>query len=100
MARVALLVRYLAEVDAVSNDVLGMYRALSDRGHDVGIFSEHGNNCRPSARPLRQSQRFLRDASALIIYHHSTAWDEGLRVLRKAPCRRVVRYHNVTPPEF
>src|SRR5262249_45175604 len=27
-------------------------------------------------------------------------WDDGLTYVREARCKRVVKYHNVTPPEF
>jgi glycosyltransferase involved in cell wall biosynthesis len=36
----------------------------------------------------------------VFIYHYSIGWDFGLRMLRELPGKRVVKYHNITPPEF
>jgi glycosyltransferase involved in cell wall biosynthesis len=36
----------------------------------------------------------------LLIYHFSIGWKPGLELLGKLNCRRAIKYHNVTPPEF
>jgi glycosyltransferase involved in cell wall biosynthesis len=100
MARVALLVPCLTDADAVSNDVLGMYSALEARGHDVCIFAFFWNVSGPKVRHFTKIERFIDHPSALLIYHHSTGWGEALGIVRQARCRRIVKYHNVTPPEF
>jgi glycosyltransferase involved in cell wall biosynthesis len=40
------------------------------------------------------------DTQAILIYHHAIGWTAGLDLLRRATCRRVVKYHNVTPGRF
>ena len=42
----------------------------------------------------------IADPRGVLIYHFAFGWPPGVEVLRRARCRRVVRYHNVTPPEF
>jgi glycosyltransferase involved in cell wall biosynthesis len=100
MARAALLVPCLTNADAVSNDVLGMYHALEKRGHEVCIFAFFWNLPGPKVRPFTKIERYLDDRSSLLIYHHSTGWGEAEQIVSQARCRRIVKYHNVTPPEF
>ncbi len=100
MSRIALLVPCFMEADAVSNDVLGMYRALDARGHDVCVFATHTNHSEVPVRPLAAARGLLQDPSALAVYHLSTGWLEGAEAMAHARCRRVLKYHNVTPPEF
>lgn len=100
MSRVGLIVPCCIEADAVSNDVLGMYRALVRRGHDVAVFAAHGNVTEVPTHPLFAARRLLQDPAAIAIYHLSTGWREGAALMAGARCRRVLKYHNVTPAEF
>jgi glycosyltransferase involved in cell wall biosynthesis len=99
MARVALLVPCYIEADAVSNDVRGMHKVLTGRGHEARVFAAHRDVGLPSEPPTA-ARRFLRSAADVLIYHHSTGWAEGGALLAAVRCRRAVKYHNVTPPEF
>ena len=87
--RVAILTPSLAPADAVSNDILGERDALKRNGHDVKIFSD--------LAPIR---KFLKNPNDILIYHHSRGWHPGVQLVRELSCRRVIRYHNVTPAEF
>jgi glycosyltransferase involved in cell wall biosynthesis len=89
MKRVAILTPSLAPADAVSNDILGERDALKRNGHDVKIFSD--------LAPIR---KFLKTPTDILIYHHSRGWHPGVQLVRELSCRRVIRYHNVTPAEF
>jgi glycosyltransferase involved in cell wall biosynthesis len=100
MSRVALLIPSFTEADAVSTDVLGMYRALRTRGHDVCVLAAHWEIKGLPVRSLRLPGGILRDRSALLIYHFSTGCREATEVFRKAACRRLLKYHNVTPAAF
>src|SRR5207249_8193640 len=88
MPRAALLVPCLTDADAVSNDVLGMYRVLEARGYDVCIFAFFWNVSGPRVRHFSKIDRFIDDPSALLIYHHSTGWGEALQIVSQARCRR------------
>lgn len=94
--KVAILVAVLGERDAVGTDAREMAAALSRRGHDVHLFATAGNG----AEPLDALDDVIADPRAVLIYHFAFGWPPGVDVLRRARCRRVVRYHNVTPPEF
>ena len=87
--RVAIVTPSLTTADAVSNDVLGEVDALKKNGATVKIFSD-----------LTRVRKFLKDPSDILIYHHSRGWYSGVQLVRELRCRRVIRYHNVTPAEF
>ena len=89
MKRVAILTPSLTTADAVSNDVLGERDALKRNGNDVKVFSD--------LAPVRS---FLRNPDDVLIYHHSRGWHPGVQLVRELSCRRVIKYHNVTPAEF
>ena len=87
--RIAILTPSLTTADAVSNDVLGERDALNRNGNDVGVFSD-----------LAPVRKFLRNPEDVLIYHHSRGWHPGVQLVRELSCRRVIKYHNVTPAEF
>ena len=89
MKRIAILTPSLAPADAVSNDIRGEFDVLKRKGHDVKIFSD-----------LAPVRNFLRSPEDVLIYHHSRGWHPGVQLVRELSCRRVIKYHNVTPAEF
>jgi glycosyltransferase involved in cell wall biosynthesis len=98
--RVALLTPSLATADAVSNDVLGMFDVLTRNNLDVRIFCESHSLKHSAISPLPRLPKFLKHATDILIYHHSRGWTTGVQLVRELSCRRVIRYHNVTPAEF
>jgi glycosyltransferase involved in cell wall biosynthesis len=101
MTRIAIVSLTIARGDAVGNDVLEMGRILTARGHLVALFSSHWVKKSEHSRDLAELADFLADdPEALLIYHHLVGWEAGLDQLRRAACRRVVKYHNVTPGRF
>jgi glycosyltransferase involved in cell wall biosynthesis len=100
MTRIALLTPSITTGDAVSNDVIGMYTVLSKRGYEVQIFADGCSMTEQRVRPASTISRFINSSGGLLIYHYSMGWDTGLEILRELPCKTVIKYHNVTPPEF
>jgi glycosyltransferase involved in cell wall biosynthesis len=45
-------------------------------------------------------EEFVAKPDDVFIYHFSVGWDQGLYLSKTLPCRRVIKYHNVTPPEY
>ena len=86
---VAIVTPTLTTADAVSNDVLGEAGALKRNGYKVKISSD-----------LARVRKFLKNPADILIYHHSRGWYPGVQLVRELQCRRVIRYHNVTPAEF
>ncbi|HET8783058.1 MAG TPA: glycosyltransferase family 4 protein [Pyrinomonadaceae bacterium] len=100
MTRIAILTPTLSSADAVSNDVLVMQRLLRERGHEVNLFADHSNVPDAAVRPGSAAPAYLRDGNDVLIYHHSIGWSSGIDAFKAARCRKMVKYHNVTPAEF
>ena len=98
--RIAICTPYLNSHDAVSNDVIAMYHALRGRGYEADIFVTDSFVTWPEARKLESIEAFISNSEDVLIYHHSVGWDAGVIFLQKLDCRKVVRYHNVTPAKF
>lgn len=98
--RYAMLVPGLAPHDAVSNDVRGMASALRESGHEVALFAPHARGIDEPVHPPDDIDGWLRAAPGVIVYHYCVGWDFALRLFRRLRGPRIVRYHNVTPPEF
>ena len=89
--------------DGVGHDVEGMTRALSGAGCDVHVYAPLGYAPAYASWKVTANQiRPLLDRpDTILIYHHSIGFPELERLLAAAKCRhRILRYHNVTPPEF
>ena len=100
MVRIAIVTPSITTGDAVGNDVLGMCHVLLKHGCDVRLFAEGWTIDKPRVSPVKQVEGFLKKSNDILIYHYSRGWDPGLELLRELKCRKVVKYHNVTPPDF
>jgi glycosyltransferase involved in cell wall biosynthesis len=102
MPRVAIVTPHMTNGDAVCNDVFGMYDVLKKRGLDTRIYAADWNMSDQSYRiwPVSKIKSFLKSLSDILIYHHSMGWRTGADLLNELKCRKVIKYHNVTPPEF
>jgi glycosyltransferase involved in cell wall biosynthesis len=85
--------------DAIGNEVLGITRALRAAGYESDIIVETAD---PRLEDLTVDYRDAVDdlrADDLLIHHFSL----GSRASRTAfalPCRMMLIYHNITPPEY
>jgi glycosyltransferase involved in cell wall biosynthesis len=97
---IGILVPVLSDRDAVGTDALEMAAALERLGHNVRVFAQTtigrvGKTSKPAALA-----GFVAAPDDLVIYHFSFGWPPALDILRPLRCRRIVRYHNITPSEF
>lgn len=90
----------LDQNDAVSNDVFGMRDALRLAGWEARLYAEH--MATGLAGQVLPAVHFGRDLGPedILIYHHSIHWEPGESLYARANCRRIIKYHNITPPEF
>lgn len=100
--RIHILVPTFQPHDAVGNDVAGMYFALRSAGYDAIVFAEHIHHAFSSItrKADKGNDDYWRDSNAILIYHHAILWDLGEQILASTRNRIVIKYHNVTPPEF
>jgi glycosyltransferase involved in cell wall biosynthesis len=98
--RIAICNTSIEPGDAVSNDMLGMYDVLASSGYEVRLFAETSSIENRKAEPLAQLDYFLESPDDIFIYHYATGWTQGMQLLKNLRCKKVVRYHNVTPSEF
>ncbi len=83
--------------DAVTGDMLEIRRALNQAGYRSEIYASHiAVGLQGKIRPL---DSYGGDRSALLIVHHSMGFDRIERVVG-LPDRKILRYHNITPPEM
>jgi glycosyltransferase involved in cell wall biosynthesis len=101
MTRIAILSATNPAGDAVGNDIREMRRILLRRGHEVDVFTaDHGPATPRNRAGLTVLAYVGGDPSAVVLYHHATGWAPGVRLMTRLRCRRVVRYHNITPAHF
>jgi len=98
--KAALLLPVFASRDAIGTDVLGMAECLTALGIETRIFCEGTDAVEARTYPVSELLRFAGGPDDLIIYHYSIGWPQAIDVLKRARGFRVVRYHNITPPEF
>jgi Glycosyltransferase len=98
---VILLHQTFSDGDAIGHDIQGMYNVLEKLSLPVYIFCEY-NVARSNYRMIDISElrKKIKHHTNLLIYHHSIYWQLGEQILKEAKCKVVVRYHNITPPEF
>lgn len=85
--------------DAVSNHVLEIDRALSGWGYRTEIYANTLDEF--GAQVARPDSECPVDAAEddLLIYHYSL-FCPNYRKYLETSCRRVLVYHNITPPEY
>ena len=85
--------------DAVSNDAEAIRKTLSDMGYETAVYASNIDPRLPegSVRHWRQLKEIRSDD--LLIYHGSTG-DPLNRMVSSFNCRRMMIYHNITPPAY
>jgi L-malate glycosyltransferase len=88
----------LAPGDAMSNHVFALRRRIRGWGYDSYAYAVEAKPGVADVRSYRRLFRDVRPADVLLI--HFSMGHEVIDQLVKIPCRRVLVYHNITPPEF
>jgi glycosyltransferase involved in cell wall biosynthesis len=84
--------------DAMSNHVFALRKRIRHWGHDSFAYAVEA---KPGVADVRSYRRLFRDVRPddLLVIHFSMG-HEVIDQLVKIPARRVLVYHNITPPEF
>ncbi|HSP81196.1 MAG TPA: glycosyltransferase [Myxococcaceae bacterium] len=86
----------LAWGDAVGNQVRYLRELLRGWGYDSEIYAEQWDEqCRPLVRPARNYAREADEHTALLIHHSFES--RLVPLIARAPGRKAVVYHNITP---
>jgi glycosyltransferase involved in cell wall biosynthesis len=88
--------------DAIGTDVVQMAAILTQAGYETDVFASGIDPSYASSVKLANTARASQwRSSDVLVFHHSGGWPEGEALVDSARhCRVVIRYHNVTPPEF
>jgi glycosyltransferase involved in cell wall biosynthesis len=97
--KVLLSTLVLNDGDAIGNDLLGMARTLRKDGHECLLFAEK-TRVEADVLPLERLADELQEPDTLLIHHHSIRCDLPVRAIERHPSRAIVKYHNVTPPQY
>jgi glycosyltransferase involved in cell wall biosynthesis len=98
--RVGICHQTVADGDAIGNDIAGMYDLLESMGWEPAILCEYVHGDLGSRRTVTVLDAETVNAHGLLIYHHSIYWERGEALLRAYTGVPVVKYHNITPPQF
>ncbi len=97
--RIVQLLPTLSFGDAIGNDTVALKKAISDMGYISEIYAENIDKRLPSdtAKNISRLKNLKKDD--VLIYHKSTGTDLTFKI-QDFQCRKIMIYHNVTPPEF
>jgi len=99
MTRFVMVTSSLVAGDAVGNDILQMARLLRADGHEVRFAAKANLVPGLETWSLADCLKQLTPEDVLV-YHHSVTLPEGVELFRQHRGPRVLRYHNITPPEL
>jgi len=84
--------------DAVGYDAITIMGFLRENGFNSNIYAKY---IHPKMnRYARQLQEYEGDESNIIIYHFALAGEDVTDFVINLPDTKILRYHNITPPEF
>lgn len=97
--RVIQMLSTIAYGDAVSNDAMALETVIKSMNYNTRIYAESivSPLDKKNALPIDQIGT-LKDED-VVIYHFSTGSELNFR-FGNLKCRKILVYHNVTPPEF
>lgn len=97
--RVIQLVSCLNFGDAVGNEVVAFKKFLRENGYVTEIFTECMSSKLPSDTAVNFRKMPVFDEDDIVIYHFASQCSlfDSVKQLK---CKVILRYHNVTPPEF
>lgn len=93
------VLRNLSYGDAIGNDVLAIKKALTKMGYQNTICAEYIDHRLPKNTAYPVNRLLTVEPDDIVLYHLSTGTDLNY-TFAELPCRKIVRYHNITPPHF
>lgn len=85
--------------DAIGNDTIALDKALKEFGYETMIYAGSLDPRLPRHLAKKIDEWEEPHAEDVILYHMAIAWP-SVQLIRKAKCRKIAIYHNITPPYF
>lgn len=85
--------------DAIGNETLALKDMLSKAGYKTEVYYSDGIDHRLPKGTAKHISKLKVTKEDIMIYHLATGTDLNF-MIAKYPCRKVIRYHNITPPHF
>ena len=97
--KVLQLLPTLAMGDAIGNDVRALDKVIRGMGYQTGIYAEVIDGRLPEGTAQQVEKMPRLSGEDVILYHMSTGSELNFS-LEKYPCRKLMVFHNITPPRF
>lgn len=85
--------------DAVGNDIMAIKKALEEEGYVTAVFAANIHEKIPFDMAFHISALPVLTEKDVLIYHLASE-DPLAETIKGLPCKKILRYHNITPPEF
>ena len=85
--------------DAVGNDILALDDLLRNAGVESVIYAQTIGSRIPKGRARDLKDWKKPGRNDVIIYHMAIVFNR-ISLIKKARCRKIAIYHNITPPSF
>ena len=99
-ARVDQLLAGFADGDAISQEARILQNSLQALGFESDIYAPVETTSPAIAHLARPVTDYLKTSRDTVIFHYSIASEASNCFLAGNDCRRIVRYHNITPEHF
>ena len=97
--KVIQLLPTLAFGDAVGNDTLALMQVIEEMGYETGIYAETIDE-RIKNKNVKLAYKVPYMAPEDILIYHMSIGSQLTYEIENFNCRKIMIYHNVTPPEF
>ena len=96
------IIQMVSEVkfgDAVGNDVMAINEVLKSAGYMTGVFVAKFDK-KVNKKDVYNVKMLMSLKEDDVVIYHLASQDPLVEIVKKLPCKVVLRYHNVTPPQF
>lgn len=96
--RIIQMIPTLAFGDAIGNNTLALDMTLREAGYETIIYAENVDG-KIQNNYIKPIESYEYKAEDILVYHMSTGTNLNYKI-SEYPCKRIIIYHNVTPPHF
>lgn len=97
--RIVQMLPSLAYGDAIGNDTVALKKSLEEQGYDTAIYVKYIDGRLPEGTAQEVSKMPHMNKDDIVLYHMSTG-SELNEMFGDMKCKKVMIYHNITPPEM